>query len=73
LKNPPLKNNVSASSRQAALQHWEKVQQALDDFATDKCDPLTTMRKLQQLTGSTSIVQSAGEVQKLLKNLGGGR
>ena len=73
LKNPPLKNDVSASSRQAALQHWEKVQQALDDFATDKCDPLTTMRKLQQLTGSTSIVQSAGEVQKLLKNLGGGR
>lgn len=71
LKNPPLKNNVAASSRQAALQHWEKVQQALDDFATDKCDPLTTMRKLQQLTGSTSIVQSAGEVQKLLKKLGG--
>jgi hypothetical protein len=71
LKNPPLKNNVSASSRQGALQHWEKVQQALDDFATDKCDPLTTMRKLQQLTGSTSIAQSAQEVRRLLNNLGG--
>jgi hypothetical protein len=72
LKNPPSGAGGSAASRQAALEHWQQVQQVVDDFATEKCDPLTTMKKLQQLTGSTSITQSAGEVQRLLTRLGGG-
>jgi hypothetical protein len=71
LKNPQANAGVSPTSRQAALQHWEQVQKVMDDFATDKCDPLTTMKKLQQLTGSTSVSQSAAEVQKLLNKLGG--
>jgi len=71
LKNPPANAGGSPASRQAALQHWEQVQKAMDDFATDKCDPLTTMKKLQQLTGSTSVSQSAAEVQKLLNKIGG--
>lgn len=71
LKNPPANAGGSPASRQAALQHWEQVQKAMDDFATDKCDPLTTMKKLQQLTGSTSVSQSAEEVQKLLNKIGG--
>lgn len=61
----------SPASRQAALKHWEQVQKVMDDFASDKSDPLTTMKKLQQLTGSTSVSQSASEVRKLLTSLGG--
>lgn len=71
LKNPATTAGGSPASRQAALQHWEQVQKVMDDFATDKCDPLTTMKKLQQLTGSTSVSQSAEEVQRLLARLGG--
>lgn len=71
LKNPQTNSGVSSTSRQAALQHWEKVQKVMDDFATDKVDPLTTMKNLQQLTGSTSVSQSAAEVQKLLNKIGG--
>jgi|GEM_PF-1825570 len=71
LKNPPANTKISPTSRQAALQHWEQVQKIMDDFATDNCDPLTTMKKLQQLTGSNSIIQSAEEVQRMVKKLGG--
>jgi len=71
LKNPSSKAGSTPVSRQAALQHWEQVQKVMDDFATDRCDPLTTMKKLQQLTGSTSVSQSAEEVQRLLSKIGG--
>lgn len=71
LQNPPAQSAISAAQRQQALKHWEKVQKVMDDFATDKVDPLTTMKKLQQLTGSTSISHSAAEVQKLLGKIGG--
>lgn len=72
LKSPSANAGGSPASRQAALQHWEQVQKVMDDFATDKCDPLTTMKKLQQLTGSTSVSQSAEEVQRLVNKIGGG-
>lgn len=71
LQNPPAQSAVSPAQRQLALKHWEKVQKVMEDFATDKADPLTTMKKLQQLTGSTSVSQSAAEVQKLLAKIGG--
>jgi len=71
LKSTPANAGGSPASRQAALQHWEQVQKVMDDFATDKCDPLSTMKYLQQLTGSTSVSQSAAEVQKLLSKIGG--
>ncbi|MDP2337414.1 MAG: hypothetical protein Q8N05_13400 [Bacteroidota bacterium] len=71
LKNPPANAGGSPASRQAALQHWEQVQKVMEDFSTDKCDPLTTMKKLQQLTGTTSISQSAAEIKRLLNNIGG--
>ncbi len=71
LKNPQIRAGGSPASRQAALQHWEQVQKVMEDFASDKCDPLTTMKKLQQLTGSTSVSQSALEVKKLLSKMGG--
>jgi hypothetical protein len=71
LRNPPTKTPMSPASRQAALDYWQKVQNVMDDFASDRSDPLTTMKKLQQLTGSTSISESAGSVQKLLNKLGG--
>jgi len=32
---------------------------------------LTTMKRLQQLTGSTSISQCSAEVQRLLNAMGG--
>jgi hypothetical protein len=41
------------------------------DFATGNSDPFTTMKKLQQLTGTTDIPKHTGEVQKLLNKLGG--
>lgn len=71
LKNPPLQTGVSPASRQLAQKHWEKVQKVMEDFASDKADPLTTMKKLQELTGSTSISYAAKEVQKLLSKIGG--
>lgn len=71
LRNPTPGASGSQASRQAALKHWEQVQKVMDDFATDKCDPLTTMKKLQQITGSTSVGQSAAEVKRLLAKLGG--
>lgn len=72
LKNSPSGAGGSPASRQAALQHWQEVQKVMDDFASDRCDPLTTMKKLQQLTGSTSVSQSAAEVKRLLARLGAG-
>jgi len=71
LKNPSANANISQESAQKAAEHWEKIQKAMEDFATDKCDPLTTMKKLQQLTGSTSVSQSAEEVQRLVNKIGG--
>jgi hypothetical protein len=71
LQNPPNNITTSPESRKAALAYWKKVQQAMEDFATGNSDPLTTMKKLQQITGSNSIIQSAEDVQKLLNNLGG--
>lgn len=71
LQNPPAQSAISPAQRQQALKHWEKVQKVMDDFATDKVDPLTTMKKLQEITGSTSISYSASEVQKLLAKIGG--
>jgi len=70
LKNPPSRTLVPPASREAALRHWKDVQKVLDDFASDKCDPLTTLRKLQQLTGSTSLTQSAAEIRRLMIRLG---
>jgi hypothetical protein len=43
----------------------------MDDFATGNSDPFTTIKNLQQLTGTTDISKHAGEVQKLLNKLGG--
>jgi len=43
----------------------------MHDFANDKIDPLTAMRKLEELTGSTSISYNAMEVKKLLSKIGG--
>ncbi|HRO09793.1 MAG TPA: hypothetical protein PK047_13080 [Saprospiraceae bacterium] len=71
LKNPPANTGLSPEAQQQALNHWQKVQKVMDDFATGNSDPFTTMKKLQQLTGSTSISESAGSVQKLLNKLGG--
>lgn len=71
LKNPTTQSGISQASRQSAIKHWEKVQKVMDDFATDKVDPLTTMKKLQELTGSTSISYNALEVKKLLSKIGG--
>jgi hypothetical protein len=69
LMNPPANSGISPTARKAAMEHWQQVQKVMEDFASDRSDPLTTMKKLQQLTGSTSITQSAGEVQKLLNKL----
>ena len=63
---------ISDTSRKAAAEHWKDVQKVMDDFATDKIDPLTASKKLQALTGSTSITESAAEVQWLMIRLGGG-
>jgi hypothetical protein len=71
LEKPAAGSSVSSTSRQAATEHWNRVQEVMDDFASDRIDPLTAMRKLQQLTGSTSITQSAAEVQRLMLRLGG--
>ena len=71
LENPPAGSTISSTSRQAAIEHWSNVQKVMDDFASDKIDPLTAMKKLQQLTGSTSVTQSAAEVQRMMGRLGG--
>jgi len=71
LKSPTTQSGVSQASRQSAIKHWEKVQKVMDDFATDKIDPHTAMRKLEELTGSTSISYNAMEVKKLLSKIGG--
>ncbi len=71
LKNAPATGGGSSVPQQAAIKHWEQVQKVMEDFATDRCDPLTTMKRLQQLTGSTSISQCSAEVQRLLNAMGG--
>jgi hypothetical protein len=70
LTSPPPGTSVPATSRQAALAHWKQVEQIMSDFALDKADPLTTARRLQRVTGSPSITQSADEVRRLLNRLG---
>ena len=71
LKNPPANTGLSPQAQQQALSHWQKVQKVMDDFATGNSDPFTTMKKLEQLTGSTNMEHNAREVQKLLNKLGG--
>lgn len=71
LKNPPANTGLSTQAQQQALNHWQKVQKVMDDFATGNSDPFTTMKKLEQLTGSTNMEHNAREVQKLLNKLGG--
>jgi hypothetical protein len=71
LKNPPANTGLSPHAQQQALNHWQKVQKVMDDFATGNSDPFTTMKKLEQLTGSTNMAHNAREVQKLLDKLGG--
>lgn len=71
LEKPVAGSAVSETSRKAAMEHWKDVQKVMDDFASDKIDPLTAMRKLQQFTGSTSVTQSAAEIQRLMIRLGG--
>jgi hypothetical protein len=72
LANPPASSTISSASRKAAQEHWRKVEKVMNDFATDQCDPLTAMRDLQRLTGSTSVTESAAQVQRLVNRLGGG-
>jgi hypothetical protein len=72
LEKPVPGSAVSETSRKAAAEHWIEVQKVMENFASDKIDPLTAMRELQKLTGSTSITQSAAEVQRLMIRLGGG-
>lgn len=71
LQSPPSYSNLSPEASRKAAEHWSKVQKALEDFATDQSDPFTTMKKLQQLTGNSSISQSAAEVKKLMNALSG--
>jgi tetratricopeptide (TPR) repeat protein len=71
LETPGAASQISATSRQAALEHWNEVQKVLDNFGSDKIDPLTAMKELQKLTGSTSITQSAAQVKRLMARLGG--
>jgi len=71
LEKPVSGSAVSETSRKAATEHWSEVQKVMDNFASDKIDPLTAMRELQRLTGSTSITQSAAEVRRLMNRLGG--
>ena len=71
LHSPPSYSNLSPEASRKALNHWSQVQKVLEEFANDQSDPLSAMKKLQQLTGHNSISQSAGEVQKLLNALGG--
>lgn len=71
LKNPPANSGLSPKAQQQALAHWQKVQKAMEDYATGNSDPFTTMKKLEQLTGSTNMAHNAREVQKLLNQLGG--
>jgi hypothetical protein len=71
LKNPPANTGLTPKAQQQAYNHWQKVQKVMDDFATGNSDPFTTMKKLEQLTGSTNMTHNAREVQKLLNKLGG--
>lgn len=71
LQSPPPGTGLTPTARQAALEHWSQVQKALDDFASDRSDPFTTMKKLQELTGSTSISENARKLKDLLNKLGG--
>lgn len=72
LETPVPGSAISDSSRKAAAEHWKNVQKVMDDFATDKIDPLTASKKLQALTGTSSIIESAAEVQRLMIRMGGG-
>jgi len=71
LQSPPSYSNLSPEASRKAMNHWSQVQKVLEDFSTDQIDPLTVMKKLQQLTGHQSISQSANDVQRLLNSLGG--
>ncbi len=70
-QSPPPGTGLTPVARQAALEHWSQVQKVLDNFATDQSDPFTTMKKLQELTGSTSISENARKLKDLLNKLGG--
>lgn len=71
LRTPGVGKGLSPAARQAAAEHWTGVQKILDDFATDKVDPLTAMKRLREYTGHSSISDSAAEVRRLLARLGG--
>lgn len=71
LNSPPSYSNLSPEASRKAMNHWSQVQKVLEDFSNDQLDPLTAMKKLQQLTGHQSISQSASDIQKLLNSLGG--
>jgi hypothetical protein len=71
LQSPSPGTGLTPISRQAALEHWSQVQKVLDNFATDQSDPFTTMKKLQELTGSTSISENARKLKELMNKLGG--
>jgi hypothetical protein len=71
LRTPGVGKGLTPTARQAATEHWTGVQKILDDFATDKVDPLTTMKRLREYTGHSSILESAAEVRKVLAKLGG--
>ncbi|MBK9291483.1 MAG: hypothetical protein IPM52_07645 [Bacteroidetes bacterium] len=71
LQSPPPGTGLTPTARQAALEHWSEVQKVLEKFATDQSDPFTTMKKLQELTGTTSITENARKLQQLMGKLGG--
>jgi hypothetical protein len=71
LRTPGVGKGLSPAARQAAAERWTGVQKILDDFATDKVDPLTAMKRLREYTGHSSLSDSAAEVRRLLASLGG--
>lgn len=71
LRTPGVGKGLSPAARQAAAERWTGVQKILDDFATDKVDPLTAMKRLREYTGHSSLSDSAAEVRRLLARLGG--
>lgn len=71
LRTPGVGKGLSPAARQAAAERWTGVQKILDDFATDKVDPLTAMKRLREYTGHSSLSDSAAEVRRLLAALGG--
>lgn len=66
---------LSTLDPQIILHDFENAGKAIyDKMQNDLTEPdpaFVNMKKLQQLTGSTSVSQSAEEVQKLLNKIGG--